>query len=104
MRDAKQTAAQVLRRAEDIRQKRARRKTAVAALSATVACVCVAVLLALSLPAAPLQEQVSSGVSTAAVLFAGGTVGGFVLAGVIGFAAGAAVALLALKMRRKNER
>jgi hypothetical protein len=91
MRSDKEIAREALRRGKLIAQKKAERKRRIYGLCSVAACLAVVIVLAFALP----NVDGGAGIEGlyAASVFAGGSVGGYALIGVIGFVLGAVVVI-----------
>lgn len=101
MRTDKEIAAEALRRAEGMRRARRSRQSRLFTGLAAAACLVLVVGLSFALSAvlpAQAPADADGGLYSASLLLGSG-VGGYVLVGVVGFALGVAVTLLARRLR-----
>lgn len=99
MRSDKEVALEALRRGEIIRRRKAEKTRRIYTLCSVAACLALIVGLSFALPAVDGGAATPEGLYGAA-LFSGGSAGGYVLMGVIGFVLGAIVVIFYKKNKR----
>jgi len=93
VRSDKEVAQEALRRGKIISKRKAHKTRLVYTICSVAACLVLIIGLSVTLPAVDGGAATPGGLSGAA-LFAGGSAGGYVLIGIIGFILGAIVVLL----------
>lgn len=101
MRSDKEIAQEALRLAVIIRRHRASNLRRIRAACLMVACLVLVVGLSFALPVMDTNAKVPEGIYSA-TLFAGGTAGGYVLMGVVGFVFGMAVTLFCFRKAKRD--
>lgn len=104
--DNKEILSQVLNRADEIKYIKAEKRRKIG--SATVALVCVAFIICLSviMPSVMQKLDVNSFISSTPVasMLSNPALAGYIVVGVVSFVLGALVTLLCYKWKKKNER